>query len=324
MEDYAKSKDWWQVDYNYKSDGYKISAEFVAPVKKSIVFAMGAIDINARYLNINGTVQSGVDNIELTIGKDFAPEKSSNFTDSLGNTLKGVSYGAAGLSTVDGYFDANTGTIILDDIKPTGGVINLTGTIVSTGNGEIKVASGYASINIDNQSKYALATGVVDASENRIGKVTVTDSATLKREVFTFENGNFSQQQFQGTLTPATDPNGVSSIVYTDNGITRAAFLEFNDQKTLLVFADGEDVERAGVGLILLRLFAVFLVNVEVAAQLGALPVADQKLFQVFFEGERGDVFDSCIGRNEFRGGCAADQLLYFRGVRADVAHGAD
>ena len=188
--------------------------------KKSLVFAMGAIDINARYLNINGTLQSGVDNIELTIADNFAPANSSNFTDALGKTLSGISYGTAGLSTVDGYFDANTGTIILDDIKPTGGVISLTGTIVSTGQGSIKVASGYASIKIDNKSKYALATGLIDASENRVGKVTITDSGTLKREVFTFENGNYRQEQFQGVLSVAPETAGLSSIVYTSRAVS--------------------------------------------------------------------------------------------------------
>ncbi len=213
---------WWQVQYNHRPNTYKIKAVFTPPQAEPIktIFAMGAIDINARYLNIDGTIQSGVDNITLNIAQDFAPSRSTNFTDALGKTIKGIDYGPAGFATVDGFFDANSGTIVLDDIKPTAGVINLTGTIISTGNGALKVASGYASININNQSRYALAAGLIDASENRVGKITVTDSTTLKREVYTFKDGGYTQQQFQGTLVPPGIPGGVSSIRYDDRGLT--------------------------------------------------------------------------------------------------------
>ncbi len=221
-DQYADKDYWWQVQYNHRPNTYKITAVFTPPQAEPIktIFAMGAIDINARYLNIDGTIQSGVDNITLNIAQDFAPSRSTNFTDALGKTLKGLDYGPAGFATVDGFFDANSGTIVLEDIKPTAGVINLTGTIISTGNGALKVASGYASININNQSRYALAAGLIDASENRVGKITVTDSTTLKREVYTFENGGYTQQQFQGTLVPPGIPGGVSSIRYDDRGLT--------------------------------------------------------------------------------------------------------
>ena len=129
--DWEGSDSWWQVQYNHLPFSYSVKAVFTPPSKQPIktIFAMGEINISARYLNIDGTIQSGVDNITLNISKDFAPSKSTNFTDALGNTVKGVDYGTQGLATVDGYFDANTGTIILDDIKPTAGVINLTGTM---------------------------------------------------------------------------------------------------------------------------------------------------------------------------------------------------
>jgi len=165
-DQYADKDYWWQVQYNHRPNTYKITAVFTPPQAEPIktIFAMGAIDINARYLNIDGTIQSGVDNITLNIAQDFAPSRSTNFTDALGKTIKGLDYGPAGFATVDGFFDANSGTIVLDDIKPTAGIINLTGTIISTGNGALKVASGYASININNQSRYALAAGLIDAS----------------------------------------------------------------------------------------------------------------------------------------------------------------
>ncbi|MBM3376425.1 MAG: hypothetical protein FJY35_10075, partial [Betaproteobacteria bacterium] len=172
---------------------------------------MGAIDINARYLNVNGTVQSGVDSIELTIDENFAPTSSVNFTDSSGKLRTGIRYGADGLASVDGYFNVDKGLIVLRPIKPTGGVINLTGTIVSTGNGHLKVASGYASVKIDNKSQYQLAIDTVDVSENRVGKITITDSETLRREVFTVANGKWSTEVRQGQ---AVTSGGATSINY--------------------------------------------------------------------------------------------------------------
>ena len=185
---------------------------------------MGAININARYLNIDGLVQSGVDTIELNISPDFAPTGSVNFTNSAGDIRQGISFGAEDLVTVDGFFDADKGLIILEDIKPTGGSVSLTGTLVSTGNGQIKVASGYASVKINNQSRYELAVGKIDVSENRVGTVTLTDTPTMSREIFTVQNGQWSRVHQQGTLTVKQDGgNAISSIRYntveTQSGI---------------------------------------------------------------------------------------------------------
>lgn len=209
--------------------GKWLAAMDTAAAKSAVIFSMGAIDINARYLNLDGVIQSGVDNIELTIEESFNPGKSTNFTDAQGNLVAGLKMGGAGLASITGSFDAVSGTILLDDIKPIGGVINLTGTIVSTGYGvrkdasnnttvglgALKVASGYASVKIENKSAFALAAGVIDTSENRVGRVTITDTSTLKRQVYTFQNGGFTQEGFAGTLSTT---NGVSSITYSSTG----------------------------------------------------------------------------------------------------------
>ncbi|MFM9165355.1 MAG: hypothetical protein ACKOQO_00845, partial [Candidatus Limnocylindrus sp.] len=176
---------------------------------------MGTIDINARYLNLDGTIQSGIDKVDLTISENFAPAASSQFLDNKGALLSGLTVSSAHRTAVNGYVDTNKKLITLDDIKPEGGVVNLTGTIINTGSGAIKVASGYASVNIQNKSSYALATGVIDASTNRAGTVTITDTATLKREVYTFKDGRYTQESFLGTLKTT---GGLSSVVYDATG----------------------------------------------------------------------------------------------------------
>lgn len=54
-----------------------------------------------------------------------------------------------------------------------------------------------------------------------------------------------------------------------DNGVAGAGLLELDDEQALLVLADREDVERAGVGRIVPTLLAVFLEDVEVFAEFG-------------------------------------------------------
>jgi hypothetical protein len=181
----------------------------------SMLFAMGAIDINARYLNLDGTIQSGIDRIDLSIDENFAPETSSQFFDNEGRLLSGLAISSEHRSALNGYVDTENKIITLDDIEPAGGVVNLTGTIINTGSGAIRVASGFASVNIQNKSSYTLATGVIDASTNRTGMVTITDAATLKREVFTFKDGGYTQENFVGTLK-VTD--GLGSIAYDSTG----------------------------------------------------------------------------------------------------------
>ncbi|MFM7571206.1 MAG: hypothetical protein ACKO8O_21270, partial [Betaproteobacteria bacterium] len=182
--------------------------------RASVVFAMGEININARYLNVNGLIQSGVDSIDLTFTPQFNPSRTSNFTDSQGALLPGIEFGGPNkLQSVDGAFDAEQGLILLDDIKPAAGVINLTGQVVSTGNGRIRVASGYAAVNIVNQTRYRLAVGSIDVSENRVGRITITDTDTLRREVFTVAGGKMDRALYQGTLEQLA--GGVSSITYT-------------------------------------------------------------------------------------------------------------
>ncbi|MFM1856240.1 MAG: hypothetical protein RLZ83_1549, partial [Pseudomonadota bacterium] len=202
----------------------------------SQVFAQGEININARYLNVNGLIQSGVDAIDLTITEDFRPTASGNFTDAQGNLLPGIVFGAGGFESVDGYFDADRGLILLDPIKPTAGVVNLTGQIVSTGAGRIRVASGYAAVNIVNRSEFKLAVDAIDASEDRVGRISITDSGTLRRENFTVHGGVVDRQVYQGVLTTE---DGLSTLVY--NEVTDQAQLGLDAATAGLSYQPVED-----------------------------------------------------------------------------------
>ena len=104
---------------------YGVNSEASAELSEAInrdesrILAQGTIAITARYLNVNGLIQSGVDTISLNIDAKFNPgSRTVNFTDSKGNTLNGISFGDD--VPVDGYFDPSgangRGAIVVEDI----------------------------------------------------------------------------------------------------------------------------------------------------------------------------------------------------------------
>ncbi len=164
------------------------------------IVTLGAVDINARFVNINGLIQSGVDTYEIFIDETFDPTESGNLTDSEGQPLDGVSFGPTGYQSVGAFFDKASGQIVIDDISPTAGRISISGAILSTGGGELRVASGYADVNLVNRSRFGLAVGEIDNSENRVGRVTLHDTQTLKREEIVFEDGVATRTVQQGVV----------------------------------------------------------------------------------------------------------------------------
>ena len=142
----------------------------------SKVVAQGRIAITARYLNIDGLVQSGVDTVTLHVGNTFlGTATGSSLLDASGKPLTGISFGVDGVP-VKGYFDAQRQAIVVSDIAPQGGEITIAGEVFSTGNGRLKVASGYASVDIDNQSAYGLILNRIDTTTFRKGRITIVDT----------------------------------------------------------------------------------------------------------------------------------------------------
>ncbi|QOV24150.1 beta strand repeat-containing protein [Anabaenopsis elenkinii] len=186
---------------------------------RSRILAQGLISITARYLNVNGIIQSGVTTIELDIAPDFNPGNHiTNFTDDNGRTIRGISFGEDQVP-VDGYFDPNQQAIILDDIIPKGGQITIAGQIFSTGNGQLRVANGYTNLDINNQSPYKLILNNIDTTTNRKGKITIIDTETLKKTEYTLDAEGIQTVNYQGvhnTVSNAIDYNLVNQVT---NGV---------------------------------------------------------------------------------------------------------
>lgn len=192
---------------------------------KSSILAQGAISVTARYLNVNGLIQSGVNTVTLDIASTFNPGITTRtFVDDDGNVLSGISFGTDKV-LVDGYFDAQKQAIVVEDIIPQGGQITLAGKILSTGNGQLKVANGYANVNITNNSNYQLIVNRIDNTTNRQGKITIIDTDTLKKSEYRVDGNGIKETRFQGTLIPA-DGNNISTINYAQTGSTPYSFTD--------------------------------------------------------------------------------------------------
>ncbi|MFO7964214.1 MAG: LEPR-XLL domain-containing protein [Desulfobacterales bacterium] len=180
----------------------------------SSIVAQGRINITARYLNINGLVQSGTDHVTLDISEDFNPGAyTTSLLDDDGNPLPGISFGAHNIP-VDGYYDAAQQAIVVEDIVPTGGSITLAGQIFSTGNGTLRVANGYTDVTIDNQSDYDLVLGRIDVTTFREGEIIIINTAALVKVEYRVAGDQIEETTYTGVFVPAT-ASDISRIDYT-------------------------------------------------------------------------------------------------------------
>src|SRR5690606_12920695 len=167
---------------------------------ESRILSQGRITITAKYLNINGLIQSGTDNIEIDIDSTFAPPAQTRaLADEFNTPLAGISFGADGIP-VDGYWDAANNRFVIEEIVPQGGEIILAGQIISTGNGLLRVANGYTDVNIRNQSNYDIFIERIDTSTNKEGRIQITDTSTanLERIEYTYSAGQVIETLYHG------------------------------------------------------------------------------------------------------------------------------
>ncbi len=200
----------------------------------SAVLAQERVDVTARFLNINGLIQSGVQTITLHVDESFvAPPATSSLLDDDGNPLPGISFGEDGVP-VDGYFDAEKQAIVVDEIVPKGGAIVLAGQILSTGNGELRAAHGYASVDVDNQSPYDLILTRIDTTKKRNGTITITDTARLQKVEYVVDGEQVTETIYQGAPgeddssgSDGTTPGIVYELVSSQNhGLTDPMFYQ--------------------------------------------------------------------------------------------------
>ena len=199
------------------SDGTKTLAQAIAGTTSRIV-SQGRLSLTARFLNLNGLIQSGVDQIGMSISNAFIPptetitfsdlaDRYNNFVPSgLTNqdprkptSIPGVTFGSEDIP-VDVTWDATKKRFVFGKIAPSGGEIIIAGQILSTGGGKLKVASGFASVNIQNATPYPVVLDEVDTTKNRKGKITIIDSDRLLKTEYLVSGDAIEERNSNGTL----------------------------------------------------------------------------------------------------------------------------
>ncbi|NQW80140.1 MAG: hypothetical protein HQ445_03085, partial [Polaromonas sp.] len=140
------------------------------------IFASGAVFLSAKYLNINGTVQSGQPdwNVTLSAAQNALMDTQRVNYLRYGGTSRFSIAGNLSAGIPNTYYNAATDRIEVAPIAATGGSVNLVGYIMNTAGGQIKVMDGHGRIAVTNNTNRAIDILGLDAG-NVSGKVVITD-----------------------------------------------------------------------------------------------------------------------------------------------------
>ena len=190
---WLNSLPYWQADLSATADG---STLFNATEKDKNLYIKGnqqtyapgvinadRIFVSAVYLNLDGLLVAGHNAYDITLGGPSSglPINTTQEIEDLiaakanGGQQTGLVKLSASNPDATVYWDLDNSRIWVNDIRVSGGFINVDATVVNTGGGEIRTFGGYGSIAIDNQTGYAMVVNNLDDSALGGGTVIITD-----------------------------------------------------------------------------------------------------------------------------------------------------
>ncbi len=217
------------------------------------IIANGSVLIAARYLNINGIVQSGIPEWGVTISETatavnpvgggamsfadafyqyaalVAPEEGDQYYEINGTSVAGL---GSDFREIKVLYNAKENRLELAGVEVKGGYIELFGEMMNTngpdqtGSGQLKVLDGYGQIKVDNKTDQQLYLATLDAGRGVKGEINITN--VIGQD----SSGNLVLQKTQfirGKKTVTTlnaDGSVLSSIVLDRLGNPRSD--EFN------------------------------------------------------------------------------------------------
>ncbi|RLB36288.1 MAG: hypothetical protein DRH20_10105, partial [Deltaproteobacteria bacterium] len=200
--------------YTYSTDGIEeggndttieqaVQSALLTPSESNIV-AANNVFISAQYLNINGTIQSGLPDRWATVttdvwdeivaaGKAYNSYRAGDYAGAVARLSVGDWAGVADKEeitdlsrfeyfklptqgNIDVFYNAPEDRLELESVRVEGGHMELFGEILSTGNGKLNVLDGYGRIVVDNQTDYDLVTRVLDTGQGVAGVLKITDT----------------------------------------------------------------------------------------------------------------------------------------------------
>lgn len=189
------------------------SVVYTAETPGSGIVANGSVLIAARYLNINGIIQSGIPEWGVVVpssvtvnvpgigaGGSFAQAQAYyNGLTPAQKSVGGAEYFAVNGTTVGGLagnqwgawekitvrYNAKENRLELAGVQVQGGYISLFGQIYNTnmaGGGELRVLDGYGQIKVDNQTSMPLWIATLDTGRGVQGQIDITNISGLNAD----------------------------------------------------------------------------------------------------------------------------------------------
>ncbi|NLU43225.1 MAG: hypothetical protein GXX08_13615, partial [Firmicutes bacterium] len=199
------------------------------------------IFLSARYLNINGTIQSGIpdrniailgssgqykvgeEEVEILPGVTVTMDKLGTLNEYLiwaaedwatnNDGSKSPRYLINSYHDVDVYYNAETDRIEIDPIKVQGGYVELYGAIMSTGGGAIKAMDGSGYIKVFNDTSKDIVINGIDTG-NVHGVVRITDTRKTDANgvplttVYERVNGEVWRHEYRGSTLASSSGLG--------------------------------------------------------------------------------------------------------------------
>lgn len=201
------------------------------------ITANGSVFVSARYLNINGLIQSGIDEWTLTLSDTGTTVKvggntAATLADAQADYQKN---GGSGLYVLSGGYTGNIGTegqvvynaaqdrFEVEGVSVHGGYVQLYGQIMNTAEngastGKVRALDGYGTISIQNNSSKNIVINALDTGSGNAGIIDITDvrSTGTVHTVYKSEKGVLT--------TTVNDSVVANSNTSTVNGRTNTVY----------------------------------------------------------------------------------------------------
>ncbi|MGH3552721.1 MAG: hypothetical protein ACRDT5_09015, partial [Mycobacterium sp.] len=209
--------------------GATIGSMYATPAPTPGLYAAEII-INAATVNLNGLIQSGQANYTLTLDPAVDPYLNSDLSDLVGKVSKVTALAHQPSGDFVVYWDpiGNSGRLLVSPTRVNGGDVEITGNILNTGNGQIKVLGGYGNISVTNNTSYDLEVQKLDVSTPGAGTLLINDTSGIGQ--VTFDPNVLRNPSVANDTTQVVDVAGDTIAVAGNPGLTSGTAVVYDDE----------------------------------------------------------------------------------------------
>ena len=244
------------------------------------IIAGNDVFISAQYLNVDGTIQSGVPLQSVTIDSNVKTLYNQDipnvtFNESMTQAIAGAQQAyfdklfglkaiADSLDATDGlftndyvnfllpeatgdnievFYNASSQQLVLGQVDVQGGLAVLFGDMLNTGSGQINVLDGDGQIKVVNNTSYPLVTASMSTGQGTAGKLQITDTGKENASGQPLVTVYFRQNGTVFSNSYYANPDGSVASVVTNpasNGQARTA--TYQPAAARIVWEDGQDL----------------------------------------------------------------------------------